>query len=62
MDVKDVLATLGKGKRRKKPKGLPKRTGKRTRAGYYVRAFARSAANKKRRIARQARLASRRDD
>jgi hypothetical protein len=28
MDVKDALRQIGKGKRRQKPKGLPKRTGK----------------------------------
>jgi len=51
MDAKELLARLGKG-RKKKAKGLPKRTGKRTKAGYYDRAFARTAARKARHVAR----------
>lgn len=48
--------------RTKKPKGLPKRYNKRSQAGYYVRAFARSAAKKLRNVARQKRLAARKTD
>jgi len=52
------MATL----RTKIKKGLPKRYGKRTKAGYYVRAFARAAEHKKRNVARQQRLAARQSD
>lgn len=45
--------------RNKKPKGLPKRYKKRSNAGYYARAFARTAAKKLRNVARQKRLATR---
>jgi hypothetical protein len=47
--------------RTKKPKGLPKRYNKRSKAGYYVRAFARAAEHKKRNIARQKRRAERKN-
>ena len=56
MDAKELLRKIGNPK---KQKGLPARTKKRTKAGYYDRAFRRAAEHKKRNVARQARLAAR---
>lgn len=47
--------------RSQKPKGLPKRYNKRSHAGYYTRAFARTAEKKARNVARQKRLAERKN-
>ena len=58
MDVKDLLKGMGI-RRSRAPKGLPKRYGKRSKAGYYTRAFARTAAKKARNVARQQRRAAR---
>ena len=47
--------------RKPKAKGLPKRYRKRTLAGYYTRAFARTAVKKLRNVARQEKLAARKN-
>lgn len=54
MDVKDALRRMGgKGKRRQKAKGLPKRTGSPTAHERRLRAYARLPQKKLRRVLQQ---------